>query len=68
MRREIQRARAISAADFAALLTPDLDSPFFGPAARSRLPRFGLRAYWRVVRALLGRTTSAASSGGPEPR
>jgi len=55
-RREIQRRRSISAADFAALLTPDLDSPYFGRAGRSRVLRLMLRAYWRVVRMLLGRT------------
>ncbi len=51
----IQRARSISAADFAALLTADLESPFFGRAGRSRILRLSLRGYWRLVRALLGR-------------
>jgi GT2 family glycosyltransferase len=64
----IQRRRSISSADFAALLTPDLDSPYFGRAGRSRVLRLMLRAYWRVVRSLLGRPTSAASSGAPGPR
>jgi GT2 family glycosyltransferase len=67
-RREIQRRRKISAADFAALLTPDLDSPYFGRTGRSRPLRWALRAYWAVVRALLGRPTSAASSDAPRPR
>jgi GT2 family glycosyltransferase len=67
-RRAIQRRRSISTADFAALLTPDLDSPYFGRAGRSPVLRSVLRAYWRVVRSLLGRPTSAASSDGPEPR
>ena len=67
-RRAIQRQRSVSAADFAAWLTPDLDSPYFGRVGRSRLLRWALRAYWRVVRALLGRPTSAASSGAPGPR
>ena len=53
-RREIQAQRSISAGEFAALLTADLDSPFFGRAGRSRLIRGALRAYWRIVRALLG--------------
>jgi hypothetical protein len=52
-RRAIQRRRSISAADFAAVLTADLDSPYFGRAGRSRLLRLALRAYWRVVRVLL---------------
>jgi GT2 family glycosyltransferase len=56
-RRRIQSRRTISAADFATLLTADLDSPFFGRAGRSRLLRVALRAYWRVVRTLLGRPT-----------
>jgi len=51
----IQAGASISAAQFAALLTPDLDSAYFGAAGRSRLLRAALRAYWRVVRMLLGR-------------
>lgn len=53
-RRAIQRDRSVSAADFAALLTADLESPFFGRAGRSRILRMALRGYWRLVRALLG--------------
>jgi GT2 family glycosyltransferase len=52
-RGEIQTRRTISAGEFAALLTADLDSPFFGRAGRSRLIQGALRAYWRIVRALL---------------
>ncbi len=63
-RREIQASRTISAADFAALLTADLDSPHFGRAGSSRILRLALRAYWWLVRLALGRATSAASSGG----
>jgi GT2 family glycosyltransferase len=48
-RREIQAGRAIRAAEFAQLLTPDLDSPYLGAAGRSRVIRLGLRAYWRLV-------------------
>jgi GT2 family glycosyltransferase len=48
-RREIQAGRAIGAAEFAQLLTPDLDSPYLGVAGRSRVIRLGLRAYWRLV-------------------
>jgi GT2 family glycosyltransferase len=54
-RREIQRARAISAGEFAASLTPDLDSPFIPAVVRSGPARFALRTYWRLVRLLLGR-------------
>jgi GT2 family glycosyltransferase len=53
-RRAIQARRTIGAADFARLLTPDLDSPFVGQAGRSSMLRTALRTYWRVVRALLG--------------
>jgi GT2 family glycosyltransferase len=67
-RRQIQSHRNISAADFAARLTPDLDSPYFGRTGRSRPLRWAMRAYWAVVRALLGRPTSAASSGERGPR
>jgi N-acetylglucosaminyl-diphospho-decaprenol L-rhamnosyltransferase len=52
-RRAIRRERRISAADFAAALTPDLDSPFIPAVARSLPARLALRTYWRVVRALL---------------
>ena len=51
----VQRRRAVTAAEFAAWLTPDLDSPFLGRPARARLLRWALRAYWRAVRALLPR-------------
>jgi N-acetylglucosaminyl-diphospho-decaprenol L-rhamnosyltransferase len=52
-RRRIQRGRAVSAAEFASWLTPDLDSPFISAAARSGPARLLLRTYWRAVRALL---------------
>jgi N-acetylglucosaminyl-diphospho-decaprenol L-rhamnosyltransferase len=54
-RRGVQATRTVSAAEFASWLTPDLDSPFIGAAARSAPVRLGLRAYWRTVRFLLGR-------------
>lgn len=53
-RRRIQRGRAVTSAEFASWLTPDLDSPFIHGAARSASVRLALRAYWRTVRALLG--------------
>ena len=52
-RRAIQRQRTISAREFAAMLTPDLDSDLISPLARARPARALLRAYWRLVRALL---------------
>jgi GT2 family glycosyltransferase len=58
-RRQIQATRTASAAEFASWLTPDLDSPFISPAARSSPARLVLRAYWRVVRLLLGPLRSA---------
>jgi hypothetical protein len=54
-RRAIQRSRAVTAGEFAAALTADLDSPFIPAAARSVPARLALRTYWRLVRALLGR-------------
>ncbi len=54
-RRQVQATRAVSAAEFASWLTPDLDSPFISPLARSLPARLLLRAYWRAVRLLLGR-------------
>ena len=54
-RRGIQATRAVSAGEFAAWLTPDLDSPNLPGAVRSRPVRLALRAYWRIVTRLLGR-------------
>ena len=53
-RRRIHAAPSIGAREFAAALTADLDSPYLGAAARSRLLGAGLRAYWAIVLALLG--------------
>jgi GT2 family glycosyltransferase len=52
-RRQIQRHRTISAAEFACWLTPDLDSPFIAGAVRARPVRLLLRTYWQVLRLLL---------------
>lgn len=52
-RRALQRRRTISAAEFAAALTPDLDSDLISPLVRSWPARLSLRAYWRLVRLLL---------------
>jgi GT2 family glycosyltransferase len=48
-RRAIQAQRAVSAAEFASWLTPDLDSELISPLARSRAARLILRGYWRAV-------------------
>lgn len=53
-RRQIQATRTVGVAEFASWLTPDLDSPFISPLARSLPARLLLRSYWRLVRALLG--------------
>lgn len=52
-RHQIQSARRIAPGDFAALLTPDLDSPLIPAFARKGLVRTMLRTYWRLVRALI---------------
>jgi N-acetylglucosaminyl-diphospho-decaprenol L-rhamnosyltransferase len=52
-RRQIQRQRTVSAAEFAAWLTPDLDSELISPLVRTRPARTLLRAYWRAVRLFL---------------
>lgn len=52
-RRAIQATRRIGAAEFAAWLTADLDSPFIPALARSAPIRVLLRSYWRTVRLLL---------------
>jgi hypothetical protein len=53
-RRAIQRRRTVSTGEFAAALTPDLDSAYLGAAGRSRLLGALLRAYWSVVLRLVG--------------
>ena len=52
-RREIQATRTTSAAELAAWMTAELDSPFMPHAARSAPIKFLLRTYWRGVRLLL---------------
>jgi len=52
-RRQVQRQRTIGAKEFAAILTPDLDSDLISPLARSWPARLLLRSYWRLVRLLL---------------
>jgi GT2 family glycosyltransferase len=52
-RRVIQAQRSISAAEFAAHLTPGLSSPFLGPVARVPLLEAALRIYWAGARRLL---------------
>ena len=52
-RRAVQATRTVSAAEFAAWLTPDLDSPFIPAIARSLPVQLMLRSYWRAVRLLL---------------
>jgi GT2 family glycosyltransferase len=53
-RRAIQSRRELSAAQFAATLTPELDSAYLGRAASSRLLLFLLRSYWALALRLLG--------------
>jgi GT2 family glycosyltransferase len=68
-RRQIQATRSVSAAEFAAWLTPDLDSPFIGGIARSAPVRVALRTYWRMVKLMIGPAArSADESDGSESR
>jgi GT2 family glycosyltransferase len=60
-RREIQSRRAIGAAEFADSLTADLSSPYLGRVGGSAPLRWALRAYWSLVRALLGAGSSRSS-------
>jgi GT2 family glycosyltransferase len=54
-RRAVQTTRRVSGSEFAAWLTPELDSPFLGSAGRSPVVRRCLRAYWAgVMRVLHG--------------
>jgi N-acetylglucosaminyl-diphospho-decaprenol L-rhamnosyltransferase len=52
-RRKLQAARTIGAAEFAALLTPRLSSPYLGRAASSGPLNAVLSLYWALVRAAL---------------
>jgi GT2 family glycosyltransferase len=63
-RRAIQSEREIPSGEFAAFLTPDLDSPYLGRAGRIAPLRWALRAYWRVVRFLL-RAPGPDAAGPP---
>ncbi len=53
-RRQIQRRRVVSSAEFASWLSADLESPFIAGPARSWPVRMLLRGYLGAVRALLG--------------
>lgn len=66
-RRRVQASRTVRAAEFAAWLTADLDSPFIPAIARSLPIRLALRGYWRLV-CLLLRARSAGWSGGSGSR
>jgi GT2 family glycosyltransferase len=52
-RRAIQSRRTLRAGEFAAALTPDLDSAYLGAIGRSGALRSVLRGYWRGVLAVL---------------
>lgn len=52
-RRELAARRTIGAGEFARLLTPDLDSPLLPEAVREGPIRWLLRAWWRVILAVL---------------
>jgi hypothetical protein len=52
-RRAIQATRTISTATFAASLTAELSSPYFGAVGRQPLVRGALALYWRIVTAVL---------------
>ena len=52
-RRAIQSRRRVSALEFARHMTPDLSTPYLGRASRLGWLRTCLRAYWRVVLAVL---------------
>lgn len=54
-RREIQRASRVDAAEFALLLTPELDSDFLGRVGSSALINRLSRAWWRAVLAVVDR-------------
>jgi N-acetylglucosaminyl-diphospho-decaprenol L-rhamnosyltransferase len=57
-RRAVQARRTISAAEFSDALTAELSSPHLGRLAGAAPIRWALRAYWSLVRALLGAGSS----------
>ena len=60
-RHATQAMRRTGAAQFAAALSPDLDSAYLSGAGRSRILRAALRAYWSLVVALVGGSRSASA-------
>lgn len=52
-RRRIQSVRALSARNFAEMLTPDLDSQYFPEQVRSGAVKTVLRLYWHLAKSLL---------------
>jgi GT2 family glycosyltransferase len=64
-RGEIQARREIGAGEFAGALTAELSSPYLGRVASAAPLRWALRAYWSVVRRLLGTGRSPDSDGAP---
>jgi hypothetical protein len=52
-RRAVQAGRRVSASAFAAAMTFELSSPYFGAIARRPVVTNLLRIYWRMVLALL---------------
>ena len=66
-RRRIQAARTIGGRRFADGLTADLGSEYLGRAGRIAPLRWGLRAYWGVVLALLGAGSRRSSAALPPP-
>ena len=52
-RHAVQATRRISVSEFAAWLTPDLDSPYLGRVVEVAPLRLALRAYWALVRRAL---------------
>ena len=61
-RRAIQARRAVSAAEFARLLRPELASPYLGAIGRNAALRAALRVYWRAVLAIVGSARKSRSA------
>jgi GT2 family glycosyltransferase len=67
-RRAIQSERRISAGEFVAYMTPDLDSAYLGRAGEIAPLRWALRAYWRAMRWLLRAPPARVAPPLPSPR
>ena len=64
-RRTVQSAARLEPTEFAAALTPWLDSPYFGALGTQPLVACGLATYWNLVRRFLAFVETGSSDSQP---